>query len=51
MNEHLNYWKEQFPDAESRFEVPVDHVKGANIEASAESARFVLSKAQTKQLS
>ncbi|NCQ99806.1 MAG: amino acid adenylation domain-containing protein [Microcystis aeruginosa L211-101] len=50
MNEHLNYWKEQFPDAESRFEVPVDHVKGANIEASAESARFVLSKAQTKQL-
>jgi len=50
MNEHLNYWKEQFPDAESRFEVPVDHVKGPNIEASAESERFVLSKAQTKQL-
>ncbi len=47
---HLEYWQSQFPDATSRFEVPVDHVKGPNIEASAENKRFNLSQEQTELL-
>jgi amino acid adenylation domain-containing protein len=47
---HCEYWQSQFPDATSRFEVPVDHVTGANIEASAESERFCFSQEQTELL-
>ncbi|MBD2203724.1 amino acid adenylation domain-containing protein [Calothrix sp. FACHB-1219] len=47
---HLEYWQSQFPDATSRFEVPVDHVKGANIEVSTENECFSLSQQQTELL-
>ena len=47
---HLEYWQSQFPDSTSRFEVPIDRVKGPNSEASAENERFHLSQQQTELL-
>jgi amino acid adenylation domain-containing protein len=47
---HLEYWQSQFKNARSRFEVPVDHLKGPNSEASAENERFHLSQQQTELL-
>lgn len=47
---HLKYWQSQFPDAKSGFEIPIDHVKGVNIEASAEKECFRLSQQQTELL-
>lgn len=47
---HLKYWQTQFPNANTKFEVPVDRVQGDNIEASAENQRFYLSQPQTQLL-
>ncbi|MEC4812540.1 MAG: amino acid adenylation domain-containing protein [Scytonema sp. PMC 1069.18] len=41
---HVDYWKSHFPSQEYALKVPFDHQKGANIEASAASERFTLSK-------
>ncbi len=41
---HVDYWKSQFPSQEYTFQVPFDHQKGANLEASAASEKFTLSK-------
>ncbi|MBD2514301.1 amino acid adenylation domain-containing protein [Nostoc sp. FACHB-973] len=47
---HVDYWKSQFPSRQYAFHVPFDHIKGANIEASAASERFTLSKSQSDTL-
>jgi len=44
LTSHLDYWKSQFPSQEYTFQIPFDHQKGANVEASAASERFTLSK-------
>lgn len=50
LDRHLEYWQSQFPDATSKFEVPIDCVKGSNCEASAQNERFHLSQQQTELL-
>ncbi|MBE8999505.1 amino acid adenylation domain-containing protein [Nostoc sp. LEGE 12447] len=44
LTSHVDYWKSQFPSQEYTFQVPFDHQKGANLEASAASEKFTLSK-------
>lgn len=50
LESHVDYWKSQFPSRQYAFHVPFDHVKGANIEASASSERFTLSKSTSDTL-
>lgn len=50
LESHVDYWKSQFPSGQSAFHIPFDHVKGANIEASASSERFTLSKSTSDTL-
>jgi fengycin family lipopeptide synthetase B len=50
LESHVDYWKSQFPSRQYAFHVPFDHVKGANIEASASSERFILSKSTSDML-
>ena len=47
---HVDYWKSQFPSRQYAFHVPFDHIKGTNIEASAATERFTLSKANSDTL-
>lgn len=44
LRSHVDYWKSQFPSQEYTFQVPCDHQKGANLEASAASEKYTLSK-------
>lgn len=44
---HVDYWKSQFPSQEYTFQIPFDHQKGANLEASSSSERFTLSKSNS----
>jgi amino acid adenylation domain-containing protein len=47
---HVDYWKSRFPSREYSFHVPFDHIKGANVEASASSQRFTLCKSDSNTL-
>ncbi|MCC5608447.1 amino acid adenylation domain-containing protein [Nostoc sp. CHAB 5834] len=47
---HVDYWKSQFPSRQYAFHVPFDHIKGTNVEASAATERFTLSKANSDTL-
>ncbi len=50
LTSHVDYWKSQFPSQQYTFHVPFDHLKGANIEASASSERFTLTRSETDTL-
>jgi amino acid adenylation domain-containing protein len=50
LTSHVDYWKSQFPSQQYRFHVPLDHLKGANIEASASSQRFTLTRSESETL-
>ena len=50
LDTHLNYWREQFPNPQSAFQVPLDQQEGANLETSANSQFFVLPPDKTKHL-
>ncbi len=47
---HIYYWLYQFPSEKSAFQIPFDHEKGENIEASAAQKRFLLPKPQSEIL-
>lgn len=47
---HLNYWKNQFPTPQSKFQIPLDLQSGANLETSAASEWFELSSSFSKTL-
>lgn len=47
---HLDYWKSQFPSGQYTFHVPFDHTQGANVEASAKSELFTLTRSKSDTL-
>lgn len=47
---HVEYWKSQFPSQEYAFQIPFDHQKGANVEASSAIERFTFSQEKSNVL-
>lgn len=47
LDRHIDYWKSQFPTPESGFQIPFDQQLGTNLETSAASEWFTLTKAET----
>ncbi|MBD1930354.1 MULTISPECIES: non-ribosomal peptide synthetase [Cyanophyceae] len=50
LTSHVDYWKSQFPSQDYTFQVPCDHEKGANVEASAASEQFTLKRSDSDTL-
>jgi NAD(P)-dependent dehydrogenase (short-subunit alcohol dehydrogenase family) len=50
LDAHLQYWRSRFPSREYRFDVPLDHRLGANVEASSSSEHFRLPDATNQAL-
>jgi NAD(P)-dependent dehydrogenase (short-subunit alcohol dehydrogenase family) len=47
---HIGYWRSRFPSREYKFDVPLDHRLGANVEASSSSEVFRLPDATNSAL-